>query len=108
MRIRDWSSDVCSSYLDAVADAHGFVEVVGDEDDGARILALEAQQLVLHLRADQRIEGGERLVHQQDLGIVRDRKSVVKGKSVSVRVDIGGRRIIKKKQKYAERQKVEQ
>src|SRR3546814_9846132 len=27
----------------------------------------------------------------------RDRKSVVKGKSVSVRVDLGGRRIIKKK-----------
>src|SRR3546814_14882344 len=30
--------------------------------------------------------------------IVKDRKSVVEGKSVSVRVDLGGRRIIKKKQ----------
>src|SRR3546814_14765748 len=30
----------------------------------------------------------------------QDRKSVGKGKSVSVRVDLGGRRIIKKKQKY--------
>src|SRR3546814_19983144 len=29
----------------------------------------------------------------------RDRKSVVSGKSVSVRVDLGGRRIIKNKQK---------
>src|SRR3546814_17087029 len=29
----------------------------------------------------------------------RDRKSVVEGKSVSVRVDLGGRRIIKKKNK---------
>src|SRR3546814_13068459 len=29
-----------------------------------------------------------------------DRKSVVKGNSVSVRVDLGGRRIIKKKQQY--------
>src|SRR3546814_14669571 len=28
----------------------------------------------------------------------RDRKSVVEGKSVSVRVDLGGRRILKKKQ----------
>src|SRR3546814_11545662 len=28
---------------------------------------------------------------------IRDRKSVVSGKSVSVRVDLGGRRIIKKK-----------
>src|SRR3546814_18040226 len=30
-----------------------------------------------------------------------DRKSVVKGKSVSVRVDLGGRRIIKKKNKIS-------
>src|SRR3546814_13109586 len=29
--------------------------------------------------------------------VVKDRKSVVSGKSVSVRVDLGGRRIIKKK-----------
>src|SRR3546814_16691828 len=29
---------------------------------------------------------------------IKDRKSVVEGKSVSVRVDLGGRRIIKKKQ----------
>src|SRR3546814_13691293 len=29
----------------------------------------------------------------------RDRKSVVEGKSVSVRVDLGGRRILKKKKK---------
>src|SRR3546814_15348935 len=31
--------------------------------------------------------------------IGQDRKSVVEGKSVSVRVDLGGRRIIKKKKK---------
>src|SRR3546814_12909806 len=30
--------------------------------------------------------------------VLADRKSVVEGKSVSVRVDLGGRRIIKKKQ----------
>src|SRR3546814_17711409 len=32
-----------------------------------------------------------------------DRKSVVSGKSVSVRVDLGGRRIIKKKKHYKKR-----
>src|SRR3546814_19722073 len=31
------------------------------------------------------------------LAIAQDRKSVVEGKSVSVRVDLGGRRILKKK-----------
>src|SRR3546814_20825647 len=35
--------------------------------------------------------------NQSGIG-VRDRKSVVEGKSVSVRVDLGGRRIINKKQ----------
>ena len=55
---------------DPVADPHGLVEVVGDEDDGALVLALEPQQLVLHLGADQRVEGGERLVHQHDRRVV--------------------------------------
>src|SRR3546814_13133127 len=42
-----------------------------------------------------RAAGRQRTV---DLGVgTRDRKSVVSGKSVSVRVDIGGRRILKKK-----------
>src|SRR3546814_17818622 len=36
--------------------------------------------------------------------LLEDRKSVVKGKSVSVRVDLGGRRIIKKKQKNKQQQ----
>src|SRR3546814_11939255 len=36
--------------------------------------------------------------------LASDRKSVVSGKSVSVRVDIGGRRIIKKTNKYTQRQ----
>src|SRR3546814_14416203 len=35
---------------------------------------------------------------------LRDRKSVVSGKSVTVRVDLGGRRIIKKKKKKQERE----
>src|SRR3546814_17112274 len=40
-----------------------------------------------HLRSARRVRGRRR----------RDRKSVVSGKRVSVRVDLGGRRIIKKK-----------
>src|SRR3546814_13894743 len=35
----------------------------------------------------------------------RDRKSVVEGKSVSVRVDLGGRRVIKKKKPKAIRKR---
>src|SRR3546814_13582659 len=41
---------------------------------------------------------GVHQVHQRTRGIIMpDRKSVVSGKGVSVRVDTGGRRIIKKK-----------
>src|SRR3546814_16093017 len=39
------------------------------------------------------------------LSKMSDRKSVVSGKSVSVRVDLGGRRIIKKKTKKANKHK---
>src|SRR3546814_19918872 len=42
------------------------------------------------------MSGSEDAIATQ-LGQVIDRKSVVEGKSVSVRVDLGGRRIIKKK-----------
>src|SRR3546814_13280235 len=42
-----------------------------------------------------KISGSTR--NEDQLNPVRDRKSVVTGKSVSVRVDLGGRRIMKKK-----------
>src|SRR3546814_16644219 len=45
-------------------------------------------------RADGRCGVSPDLLH-----VEQDRKSVVSGKSVSVRVDLGGRRIIKKKKK---------
>ena len=54
---------------DAVADAHRLVEVVRDEDDGLAQLRLELEEQVLHVAADQGIERGERLVHQEDVGV---------------------------------------
>src|SRR3546814_18152898 len=58
-------------------------------------------------------EGGERphrlLAAHRGLLRLRlpsDRKSVVEGKSVSVRVDLGGRRIIKKKKQETKRQTI--
>ena len=56
---------------DAVTYAHGLIEVVGDKDDGLVQGLLQFQQLVLHLRADQRIERTEGLVHQDDVGVCR-------------------------------------
>src|SRR3546814_16057058 len=85
MRISDWSSDVCSSDLELghrVALLHGFR--CRDDSLGTAARAVRRDQ-DSEIKARPAPEGGA------------DRKSVVEGTSVSVRVDLGGRRIIKKK-----------
>src|SRR3546814_18459522 len=82
MRISDWSSDVCSSDLDARAgdpprhDPHCHRgrqhAVLGDDDEPAA--AAPRREL------------------RREIG-----RASCRGKSVSVRVDLGGRRIMKKK-----------
>src|SRR3546814_13492433 len=79
MRISDWSSDVCSSDL-------------------AERIALSWTPVPLIVakrcrRVNDAHTAGPAPRHGPD------RKSVVSGKSVSVRVDLGGRRIIKKKKR---------
>src|SRR3546814_15171090 len=101
MRISDWSSDLCSSYLDL--------------SPGYPCL-LKNAELRIHPGKDN-LEAARKCVNQMlaadpdsadalaaavfvNYGLSAadpDRKSVVEGKSVSVRVDLGGRRIIKKK-----------
>src|SRR3546814_17496849 len=77
MRIRDWSSDVCSSDL------------------GRRAVGGQRQCMCLHLLQRRRQKVGA-VVRGAIAGVERlgDRQSVEKGKSVSVRVDLGGRRNI--------------
>src|SRR3546814_11975533 len=84
MRISDWSSDVCSSDLSRPS------RLWCPES------ALKGVAKCLHDR-DVRvplIERNRKRAQPADLRV--DRKSAVYGKSVSVRVAIGGRRIIKK------------
>src|SRR3546814_15296122 len=99
MRISDWSSDVCSSDLYAstpsaarratttiptsrwpTGTAPTVCSARAESPVGGRSAALPARQILA-------LGFGEFL----------DRKSVVKGTRVSVRVDLGGRRIIQKK-----------
>src|SRR3546814_14605589 len=104
MRSSDWSSDVCSSDLGRFARA-----VARSPDRAASAAALlhrragrHLRRLFLFFRSDLRFpapaaaQGG---AEQGDLqpDFRGDRKSVVWGKRVSVRVDLGGRRLIKKK-----------
>src|SRR3546814_19232732 len=88
MRISDWSSDVCSSDLLAGAARLSSRRPCPPPDGGSAAAAAERAQ-----RADPRRDRVGRLSRSGD------RKSVVQGKSVSVRVDLGGRRILKKKNK---------
>ena len=58
---------------DAVGDQHGLVEIVGDEQDGLLGARVDVEQLGLHGLARLRVERAERLVHQQHLGVDRER-----------------------------------
>src|SRR3546814_3817875 len=102
MRISDWSSDVCSSDLATDRDgkmvttqeALRIEEKILDlvkEGNGAANPVLSAADAPARLQAV-----AEHPLNPGQLAAA-DRTSVVSGKSVSVRVDLGGRRIIKKK-----------
>src|SRR3546814_19790373 len=101
MRISDWSSDVCSSDLRnaRVEVAAGIAEKAQGSVHQGGIGRPAARRRRLQ-RSGHAIGAAPRL--HRDLGSVEnqaiDRKSVVSGKSVSVRVELGGRRRSKKKQ----------
>src|SRR3546814_16506977 len=114
MRISDWSSDVCSSDLKMpvvpanLADAERILRdgpwpleawPNGPSDPGGVVSSVFVEQVVLSAAPF----GQRRLLdvaftfgclQPHPLLLELDRKSVVLGKSVSVRLDLGGRRII--------------
>src|SRR3546814_18576921 len=96
MRISDWSSDVCSSDLAVRPDLRLRDTRVEETPVAHRPDGIAFSRLVRLVQ-----QGGQAVDRRrggQILGRVGlDRKSVVQGKSVSVRVDLGGRRILKKK-----------
>src|SRR3546814_11074833 len=106
MRISDWSSDVCSSDLRGRDAADPYNLLAADlileatlpmkcdpqrRDDGQQHERRHGQQHPCQYR-DWPRQRTSRIKHGR-----RDRKSVGSGKSGSVRVDLGGRRIIQKK-----------
>src|SRR3546814_13248024 len=106
MRISDWSSDVCSSDLkfghigDAETRPIGAAQadiLVDPPVDTQLVIPVAAEQVIIRKahRAVDRQRFEERRVGEH--GNRKDRKSVVKGKSVSVSVDLGGRRIFTQK-----------
>src|SRR3546814_18795428 len=102
MRISDWSSDVCSSDLQRTARRARRRREQGVRTGGRAVLHARerrARSLQPKRKAARRRIGACVRLHAGRSG---DRKSVVSGKSGSVRVDLGGRRIIKKKKEEAD------
>src|SRR3546814_17516924 len=122
MRISDWSSDVCSSDLVRLTDGTvadlplEFSAVPSLRGAGGSSFVLSAgtpaREAAVHritLGDDATVASDDVLRPARDLGLdpswisrpqaISDRKSVVEGKSVSVRVEHGGRRNLKKKKK---------
>src|SRR3546814_16727150 len=99
MRISDWSSDVCSSDLWLTLCFRWAFEPAGVVTDhgenGRHFLWLPAQRRDFAVPQALRSTRGE--VRPDPRAVASDqgdRKSVVSGQSVSVRVDLGGRRSI--------------
>src|SRR3546814_18533204 len=108
MRISNWSSDVCSSDLKAEFEeakrrAGGIEKWIEEQLKGTSVTEVlfgaetYDREWVRH-EIKRSYELGKGLL-AIDIHSVKDpdRKSVVQGKSVAVRVDFGGRRIIKTK-----------
>ena len=58
---------------DAVGEVDGLVDVVGDEEDRDPVVLAHLEDEVLEVAARLRVDGGERLVHEQDRRLVGER-----------------------------------
>src|SRR6266496_5666505 len=78
---------------DAAADLDRLGNRVRDEQYGEARVVPELKQLVLHPPARERVEGGERLVHQQDVGLhrhaARDRDALLHSARQRMRQTVG-------------------
>src|SRR3546814_12898817 len=113
MRISDWSSDVCSSDLmrpdGQTLDPEQVNEIarelnVRPQDVSEMEVRLSGREMALDGADNDDDDSYDPIAYLSDDGQEpsevlerQDRKSGVEGKSVAVRVNLGGRRIIKKK-----------
>src|SRR3546814_19889172 len=96
MRISDWSSDVCSSDLWPDKEGAGMMSSMHKNTVAFAVLLASAGTVAAALKTSGPANPLPAAVQSAPAA---DRKSVVSGKRVSVRVDLGGRRILKKKKK---------
>src|SRR3546814_11387008 len=99
MRISDWSSDVCSSDLCHAPGAAARRCAASSTRSHANIRKQFSPESAAEQRRRDAGPDGASTLRSGGFPRHSDRKSVVEGKSRSVRVDLGGRRIIKKQKK---------
>src|SRR3546814_17861972 len=112
MRISDWSSDVCSSDLDAAPALRPRIRAatwIGNRRwnllfDSGETLALPEEDAARALVKFAELDGADRLLGKgflrfdmRDPTKLVERKNGVEGKSGAVRVDLGGRGLLQKK-----------
>src|SRR3546814_12081196 len=106
MRISDWSSDVCSSDLGGLLGR--VAQEVLAEHEAAVLKPAQADQESERACAARQARGFSVDESQRIQRQPGDRTRVVSGKSGAVRVDLGGRRIIKKKHETTDTQQIKQ
>src|SRR3546814_11142651 len=98
MRISDWSSDVCSSDLFSTGASQAVAAMAPSPAVAVDVATVQSRTITEWHDYSGRLEAVDRVeIRPLVSGTLTDRKSVVWGTSVSVRVDLGGRRIFKKK-----------
>src|SRR3546814_15142110 len=108
MRISDWSSDVCSSDLkiepirttvlpDFTAKVGELITMLNEANEADRSVLIPNGAAIAEKVGQMRTNAlAERATAESETA-AKDRKSVVYGKSESVRVDLGSSRSLKKK-----------
>ena len=72
LRRGDLLDDAILHDHDTVAEGHGLGLVVGNVDEGALDLVAQLDELSTHLITELGVQVGQRLVHQEDLGVTHD------------------------------------
>src|SRR3546814_19139955 len=93
MRISDWSSDVCAADLPHPTAEGNPVKLSNQRARSSAKAAGKFRRPFLFFRSNRPAPRAHPETRKQGDG---DRKSVASGKCVSVRVDLGGRRILQK------------
>src|SRR3546814_15196006 len=103
VRISDWSSDVCSSDLNVINLMDALKASLGEAKPAAKSKAKAPAAAPKESAAKASLKAAleaSKAAAPKAAAKKKDRKSVGQGKSGSVRVELGGRRILKKKQPH--------